>query len=146
MSHQISQKVPLLQETQAVTADNLGDRAPGTQGGSAEDITARKAIPHTTKCTQTHTRVWWQTTVTLSSSIAGHSCWTSDTLHSDQRASAPLVSHCRHRGTARRVSSALKNKHRNQPIQKACSPIKNMSKYSMLRSLLFVFGSEIKAV
>lgn len=100
LSYQISQNVLLLQETQAATADNLGDRAPGTRGGSAEDITARKATPHTH--TNTH-RVWWQTTVTLSSSIAGRSCWTSDTSHTAQRASAPLVSHCRHRGTAREL-------------------------------------------
>ncbi len=106
MSYQISQNVLLLQETQAATADNLGDRAPGTRGGSAEDITARKATPYTHTRTHTHTnthRVWWQTTVTLSSSIAGRSCWTSDTSHTAQRALAPLVSHCRHRGTAREL-------------------------------------------
>lgn len=99
-SDQISQNVLLLQESQAATADNLGDRAPGAWGGSAEDITARKATPYTH--TTAH-RVWWQTTVTLSSSIAGRSCWTSDTSHTAQWASAPLVSHCRHGGTAREL-------------------------------------------
>lgn len=45
MSHQISQNGLLMQENQAATADNLGDGAPGPWGGSAEDITARKATP-----------------------------------------------------------------------------------------------------
>lgn len=48
------EKCSCCRKPKAVTADNLGDRGPGTQGGSAEDITARKAIPHTTKYTQTH--------------------------------------------------------------------------------------------
>ena len=50
--YQISQRVHLPQEIQADTADNLGDRAPGTKGDSAENITARKATSHT----QIHTR------------------------------------------------------------------------------------------
>lgn len=54
--------------------------------------------PHTHP--NTH-KIWWQTTVALSSSIADHSCWTSNTSHKAQWASAPLVSYCRHGGTAR---------------------------------------------
>lgn len=85
----------------------------GPPGGSAEDIIARKVTPqpapphtHAHKHTHIHTNahsVWWQTTVTLSSSIAGRSCWTSDTSHTAQWASAPLVSCCRHRRTGREL-------------------------------------------
>lgn len=96
MSHHISQNVLLLQETHAATADNLrhGPWDPGWLSWGH----------YCTQSNPTHTdtrRVWWQTTVTLSSSIAGRSCWTSNTSHTAQWASAPLVSHCRHRGTAR---------------------------------------------
>ncbi|CAB1451757.1 unnamed protein product [Pleuronectes platessa] len=90
------------QETHAATADNLRDGAPGSQGGSAEDIAARKATPHTQIQTNTHKSLVADNSP-LSSSIAACSCWTSDTSHTAQWALAPLVSHCRHRGTARQL-------------------------------------------
>lgn len=84
--------------------------------------------PHTHTHTNTH-RVWWQTTVTLSSSIAGRSCWTSDTSHTAQRASAPLVSHCRHRGTARELLQLCRTNTEISLSKKHAVLLKEMSKY-----------------
>ncbi len=95
---------------------------------------AMQSHTHTQTHTDTHThKVWWQTTVTLSSSIAGSSCWSSDTSHTAQWASAPLVSHCRHDGTARELLQLWRTNTEISLYKKHVVQSKKMSKYIPVR-------------
>lgn len=104
-SSQISQNVLLLQDSRVATADDLEDRAPGSWGDSAEDITARKATvlfrTHKLADTQTHSETGGRQQSPCHFQLQPAHVLSSDTLHTAQWASAPLVPHCRHRETAK---------------------------------------------
>lgn len=92
---------------QAATADDQEDRAPGSRGDSAEDITARKATAlfraHTLVDTQTHRETGGRQQSPCHFQLEPAHVLSCDTLHTAQWASAPLVPHCRHRETAKEL-------------------------------------------
>lgn len=106
-SYQISQNVLLLQDIQAATADTLEDRAPGSWGDSAEDITARKATAlsrtHALADTQTHRETGGRQQSPCHFQLQPAHVLSRDTSHTAQWASAPLVPHCRHGEAAKEL-------------------------------------------
>lgn len=105
---QISQKVLLLQDSQVATADDLEDRAPGSWGWLSwghycTQSNCTLTHTHTLADTQTHRETGGRQQSPCHFQLQPAHVLSSDTLHTAQWASAPLVPHCRHREAAKEL-------------------------------------------
>lgn len=98
----------LLQDIQVATADDLEDRAPGYRGAQLRTLLlAKQPFSHAHTYTLTSTRMQRETGGIQQSPChfqlqAAH-VLSSDTSHTAEWASTPLVPHCRHREPAKEL-------------------------------------------